>query len=127
MTPYDTYLLSNVMTLTSNNPATQTKRQTLLVATADDSSRLMVRRAENRSFECSGVNPVSHLQGFQVSAAQLSGCRSCAFLSPLVATIATNRAFSPGVTQPPFPLFHESGAVSCAPRVLSGGASCFTC
>jgi hypothetical protein len=116
----DLYLPYNVMKHLANNPATQTKTGSLL-ATGRYSTQPFGFAGQKGASQCSGVNPVSHLQGFGVDAALLSGWDSCAFDSSLVATNPTNRAFGPVVAHGVNPTFHESGRVPCALGVFTRG------
>jgi hypothetical protein len=106
------------MTLTKQNPATQTKTGSLL-ATGRYSTLPFGFAGQKGASQCSGVNPVSHLQGFGSHAALLSGWDSCAFDSSLVATNPTNRASRTVVAHGVNPTFHESGRVPSALGVLN--------
>jgi hypothetical protein len=106
------------MTLTKQNPATQTKTGSLL-ATGRYSTLPFGFAGRKGASQCSGVNPVSHLQGFGSHAAQLSGWDPSAFDSSLVATNPTNRASRTVVAHGVNPTFHESGRVPSALGVFN--------
>ncbi len=108
------------MTLTKQNPATQTKTGSLL-ATGRYSTLPFGFAGQKGASQCSGVNPVSHLQGFGSYAALLSGWDPSAFDSSLVATNPTNRAFRPVSVNGLNPTFHVSGRVPSALGVFTRG------